>query len=48
MGYWDDKKLKEMKNLNEKSATFVVYTTEFVGVRDKIDGDTHISGNLFA
>ncbi len=35
-----------MKYLNEIYATFVVYNTKSGGVRDKIDGDTHITSNL--
>ena len=42
MDYLDNGKLKKMKDLNAKSATFVVYNYKIGGVRDKIDVDTHI------
>jgi hypothetical protein len=43
MDYLDKIKLKKMKNLNEISATFVVYTTKSGSVRDNFDGDTYIN-----
>jgi hypothetical protein len=45
MGYSGDMRLKKIKNLNEISTTFVVYTTKSGGVRDNFDVDTHIMGN---
>jgi hypothetical protein len=46
MDYSGDMRLKKMKNVNEISATFVVYTTKIGSVRDNFDGDTHISSNF--